>query len=132
MTRSATSWLARKAPDCHSMASTSVVLPWSTWATIATLRRSSRVESMAGVSAAAAARARAPAPGGRPVMSRRGLRGESGTPELGVQGQVVGDLLDVARLVVQHEGDAGAGGAGAARAPDAVHVVVVVAGGVER
>ena len=26
-TRSATSWFARKAPDCHSMASTSVVLP---------------------------------------------------------------------------------------------------------
>src|SRR3954468_10972307 len=42
MTRSATSWLARKAPDCQSMASTRVVLPWSTWATIATLRRSER------------------------------------------------------------------------------------------
>src|SRR5919204_1766196 len=42
ITRSATSWLARKAPDCHSIASTSVVLPWSTWAMIATLRRSSR------------------------------------------------------------------------------------------
>ena len=43
MTRSATSWFARKAPDCQSIASTSVVLPWSTWATIATLRMSSRV-----------------------------------------------------------------------------------------
>src|SRR5918993_1022653 len=42
ITRSATSALARKAPDCHSIASTSVVLPWSTWAMIATLRRSSR------------------------------------------------------------------------------------------
>ena len=42
ITRSFTSWLARKAPDCHSIASTSVVLPWSTWATIATLRRSER------------------------------------------------------------------------------------------
>src|SRR4051794_38339407 len=41
-TRSATSWLSRKEPDCQSSASTSVVLPWSTWATIATLRRSSR------------------------------------------------------------------------------------------
>jgi hypothetical protein len=41
-TRSATSWLARKAPACHSIASTSVVLPWSTCATMATLRRSSR------------------------------------------------------------------------------------------
>src|SRR3954447_11429716 len=42
MTRSLTSWLARKAPDCQSMASTRVVLPWSTWATMATLRRSAR------------------------------------------------------------------------------------------
>src|SRR5881392_2433374 len=42
MTRSAMSAPSRKAPDCQSMASTSVVLPWSTWATIATLRRSVR------------------------------------------------------------------------------------------
>src|SRR3954468_20636284 len=42
MTRSLTSWFSRNAPDCHSMASTRVVFPWSTWATIATLRRSSR------------------------------------------------------------------------------------------
>src|SRR5918997_1283914 len=43
MTRSFTSWPTRKAPDCHSIASTRVVLPWSTWATIATSRRSSLV-----------------------------------------------------------------------------------------
>ena len=42
MTRSATAWFSRKAPDCQSIASTRVVLPWSTWATMATLRRSSR------------------------------------------------------------------------------------------
>src|SRR6202035_3973771 len=42
-TRSATSWPTRNAPDSHSIASTSVVLPWSTWATIATLRMSGRV-----------------------------------------------------------------------------------------
>ena len=42
MTRSFTSWFARKAPDCQSMASTSVVFPWSTWAMIATFRRSLR------------------------------------------------------------------------------------------
>src|SRR5438874_13173251 len=41
-TRSATSWFARNEPDCQSIASTSVVLPWSTCATIATLRRSER------------------------------------------------------------------------------------------
>src|SRR3954447_7050419 len=41
MTRSSTSWLARNAPLCHSIASTSVVFPWSTCAMIATLRRSS-------------------------------------------------------------------------------------------
>ena len=43
ITRSATSWFARNAPDCQSIASTSVVFPWSTWATMATLRMSSRV-----------------------------------------------------------------------------------------
>ena len=47
MTRSLTdpssAWWVENAPDCQSMASTSVVLPWSTWATIATLRRSSRM-----------------------------------------------------------------------------------------
>ncbi len=48
MTRTSMSAPARKAPDCQSMASTSVVLPWSTWATIATLRRSSRVAMGAG------------------------------------------------------------------------------------
>src|ERR1700760_2508404 len=43
-TRVATSWPSLNAPDCQSMASTSVVLPWSTCATIATLRMSSRVD----------------------------------------------------------------------------------------
>src|SRR5207248_11102140 len=43
MTRSAMSAPSRNAPDCQSIASTSVVLPWSTCATMATLRRSERV-----------------------------------------------------------------------------------------
>ena len=43
-TRSVSSWLARKAPVWRSMASTNVVLPWSTWATIATFRRSFRTD----------------------------------------------------------------------------------------
>src|SRR5262245_31172753 len=38
ITRSRTSWLARKTPLWRSRASTSVVLPWSTWAMMATLR----------------------------------------------------------------------------------------------
>src|SRR6478735_9444571 len=44
ITRSATlsAWWAVNAPAWRSIASTSVVLPWSTWATIATLRRSMR------------------------------------------------------------------------------------------
>ena len=42
-TRSTTSWLARNTPDWRSMASTSVVFPWSTWATMAMLRRSLRM-----------------------------------------------------------------------------------------
>ncbi|MDP9613270.1 hypothetical protein JOF35_005608 [Streptomyces demainii] len=43
MTRSSTCWWAANAPACLSMASTRVVLPWSTWATMATLRMSWRV-----------------------------------------------------------------------------------------
>ncbi len=42
-TRSATSSFTLNAPVCQSMASTKVVLPWSTWATMATFRMSSRV-----------------------------------------------------------------------------------------
>src|SRR5204863_183947 len=38
ITRSTTASLARKMPLCRSMASTSVVLPWSTWAMMAILR----------------------------------------------------------------------------------------------
>ena len=48
ITRSATTWLARNDPVWRRSASTSVVLPWSTWATIATLRRSARIASAAG------------------------------------------------------------------------------------
>src|SRR3954453_19395106 len=42
MTRSVSAAPSRNAPDWRSMASTSVVLPWSTWAMMETLRRSSR------------------------------------------------------------------------------------------
>ena len=38
ITRSTKAWLARNTPEPRSMASTRVVLPWSTWATSATLR----------------------------------------------------------------------------------------------
>src|SRR4051812_5352580 len=43
MTRSTTAWLDRNAPVWRSIASTRVVLPWSTCATMATLRRSARM-----------------------------------------------------------------------------------------
>ncbi len=43
MTRSVSSWLARNAPVWRRRASTRVVLPWSTWATMATFRMSSRL-----------------------------------------------------------------------------------------
>ncbi len=39
MARSVTFWFSRKVPDCCSRRSTRVVLPWSTWAIMATLRR---------------------------------------------------------------------------------------------
>src|SRR3954471_7380280 len=38
MTRSTSVWWAAKTPVARNRASTSVVLPWSTWATSATLR----------------------------------------------------------------------------------------------
>src|SRR3984957_18038719 len=38
MTRSTTAWLERKVPDWRRSWSTSVVLPWSTWAMMAILR----------------------------------------------------------------------------------------------
>ena len=38
ITRSSTCWLARKVPDWRKSWSTSVVLPWSTWAMMAMLR----------------------------------------------------------------------------------------------
>ena len=38
ITRSTTSWFSRYAPPCLSISSTRVVLPWSTWAMMATLR----------------------------------------------------------------------------------------------
>src|SRR4030067_464089 len=36
--RSGTPWFSRRMPLCRSIASTSVVLPWATWAMIATFR----------------------------------------------------------------------------------------------
>ena len=39
MARSATRWFSRNEPDCCSSRSTRVVLPWSTWAIMAMLRR---------------------------------------------------------------------------------------------
>ena len=55
MTRSATRWFSRKEPDCFSSSSTSVVLPWSTWAMIAMLRKV--IFGLLGVSVGAAGRA---------------------------------------------------------------------------
>ena len=43
ITRSATCWLSRKMPLWRRRPSTSVVLPWSTWAMMAMLRISSRI-----------------------------------------------------------------------------------------
>ena len=63
LTDPSSAWWVEKAPDCQSIASTRVVLPWSTWATMATLRRSSRV-------AAGMAKALDPYAGGDPGSLR--------------------------------------------------------------
>jgi hypothetical protein len=47
MTRSGTRWCAAKVPDClRSSWSTSVVLPWSTWAMIAMLRMAAKSNNL--------------------------------------------------------------------------------------
>ena len=110
ITRSATSWFARKAPDCHSIASTSVVLPWSTCATIATLRMSSRARGIVVRRSCGSARfggARAPvAPGAVAAAAAlavraggRAPRAEPAALELGVELQLAGDVPDVVRLL---------------------------------
>src|SRR5258705_4288211 len=53
--RSATRWLSRTAPDCCSSRSTRVVLPWSTWAMIATLRSFMGKKPIAGLEGPAVA-----------------------------------------------------------------------------
>ena len=77
ITRSTSAWFARKAPVWRSIASTRVVLPWSTWATIATLRRSWRVSmpSVGGVGAGLAGSRGAAdtAPPGVSLMGRRSV-----------------------------------------------------------
>ena len=55
MIRSGTDSFARNRPDCHSIASTSVVFPWSTWAMIAMFRMFSRCSIRSIVSRAFAA-----------------------------------------------------------------------------
>ena len=42
LTEPSSAWCVVNAPDCQSMESTNVVLPWSTWAMMAMLRRSVR------------------------------------------------------------------------------------------
>ena len=56
MTRSTRAARSPNAPEARSMASTSVVLPWSTCATMATLRRRGRAPRVAGDGSAGAAR----------------------------------------------------------------------------
>src|SRR5215204_4490278 len=92
MTRSVSSSWAEKIPDWRSIASTSVVLPWSTCAMIATLRMSSRA-AMRGsrVEGASAAAARS--------VARRALALELRHHRLAVQGahqvlQRLGAALD--------------------------------------
>src|SRR5262245_7012835 len=82
-TRSATCSLARKTPVWCSMPSTSVVLPWSTWAMMATLRTSGRRRDMETCMVTVAA------------GSVKGAAGSSGTQKPGAEpGEV---LLILAR-----------------------------------
>src|SRR5439155_3268356 len=128
MTRSATSSFARKEPACQSRASTSVVLPWSTCATIATLRRSLRL------AVAAIPRGglplRPPAAAAR-VQQLRGSRAHSGLLELLVVTEPSGDPARLGLLVREDEGDRRSAAAGPARAAGAVDVALVLVRRVE-
>ncbi len=78
MTRSTASSWAANVPDWRRSASTSVVLPWSTWAMIAMLRMSARACMSPGrVATTALPRARA-----RSATHGRALRGTSPPPPL--------------------------------------------------
>src|SRR4051794_121960 len=125
MTRSLTAWFSRNAPVCQSMASTRVVLPWSTWATIATLRRSSRcaredmglllvtwgppVRGPVRRRGAGAESAILPAVGGDPVLGLGGRGRPGGGRLLGQEhvGPIEAQLLD--RLADVVEGPVGLG-----------------------
>src|SRR4051794_2930526 len=88
---------------------------------------------------AAAAAARRTGAADRPGAARGALAaralaargGEAAVGVLGVEPQLVGELLDVSRLVAVHERDAGAGPPGAGGAPDAGDVALAVLGRVE-
>ena len=86
ITRSSTCWLARKAPAWRSIWSTSVVLPWSTWAMIAMFRITQR-SVLTGLRDKTAY---GPAPGLRGGIYRRGVPGrKSGTRAGGGSWQAV-------------------------------------------
>src|SRR5882757_3814802 len=91
ITRSATSCPLRKVPVCHSIASTSVVLPWSTWAMIAMFRRSSRVLVMRVEEGRQSGRSRQPAPAW--VQAKRSPL-ESGLRDRSEERYALSSLLD--------------------------------------
>src|SRR5512144_921331 len=103
MTRSATCSLARKMPDCRSMASTRVVLPWSTWAMMATLRRSRRT-GMPSIFPVGRVRARG-GPDNPPRSMAAACHDGRGGRDRGEQGasvvrQIVGLLTDLPTAVI--------------------------------
>src|SRR6478752_1868326 len=100
MTRSATSWPLRKAPVCHSILSTSVVLPWSTWATMAMFLRSSRVVISVGECRGKRSQQKTrPAGGGpRQVIGGALLRGLLNARRGGAFGPFLGLVADLGTL----------------------------------
>src|SRR5262249_39587565 len=91
----ATFWFSRKVPDCCSRRSTRVVLPWSTWAMMATLRRFMAVLLVNGVERDRAEN-RDPYFCGRTLESVAAQRGQKGSPAKGP-----GDSLRVAAQYIQ-------------------------------
>ena len=79
MARSSTRWLSRNEPDCDRSLSTSVVLPWSTWAMMAMLRK--RMGHRKSESARLAGRAGQGHSAARHIGEKAGARKGFGRPQ---------------------------------------------------
>src|SRR6516162_5679230 len=114
--RSATCWLARNAPLWRSIASTKVVLPWSTWAMIAMLRMSIKCKT-------------SPAHSGARDHQAAGVGQELGQVDLRAVTEMPGDFGSAQTADLAANGKRHSAGQGIREAPD---VKIALPGGIDR